>query len=115
MFTPSRHFMDFHLAGFTFWDGLDVLEELKHGTILHLVAEPDNPNDHNAVAIYYQEAKIGYVPRNKNERLAQFLFFGYGDIFETRINRLSLDHHPEGQIGVIIKIKDNRKKVKHTL
>ena len=28
---PSRHFMDFHIAGFAYYDGLDVIDQLILG------------------------------------------------------------------------------------
>lgn len=43
--------MDFHLAGFAYCDGLDVIEELKLGQTVQLVREEGNPHDPDAVAI----------------------------------------------------------------
>jgi len=108
MYTPSRHFLDFQLAGFTYWDGLEVFDQLKHGTKVRLVAEPDNPYDNEAVAVYFEDKKLGYVPKNRNAEISKFLFFGYEDIFEAMINRVSPDHHPEAQMGVLVKLRDNR-------
>jgi hypothetical protein len=109
MYTPSRHYLDFHIAGFAYWEGLEVIEELKIGSELSLVAEPDNPYDNEAVAICYKGKKLGYVPKDKNSEISKFLFFGYGEFFESYINRVSPDQHPERQFGVVIKLKDIRK------
>jgi len=35
---------------------------------------------------------------------------GYNDIFITTINRVSPEEHPENQIGVLVRIKEKRKK-----
>lgn len=109
-FEPSRHLIDFHVAGFAYCDGLDVIEELTLGKTVTLVSEADNPHDPEAVAIYYKDLKIGYVPKDKNSLLSLFLTFGYGDIFEARIQYVNKETHPERQFRVVVKIKDNRKK-----
>lgn len=110
-FEKSRHIMDFHLAGFTYYDGLEVIDELTLGKPVELVAEADNPHDPEAVAIYFQERKIGYVPREKNVLLRTFLYFGYKHIFEARIQYANKETHPERQFRIVVKIKDNRDKV----
>lgn len=108
-YEPSRYFDDFHLAGFTYYDGIDVIQELKIGQKVSLVREGDNPYDPNAVAIYYQDTKLGYVPADHNSLLSKFLFFGHGEIFEAKIQRLDLEAHPEQQIRIIVRMADLRK------
>ncbi|MGX7205298.1 HIRAN domain-containing protein [Enterococcus pingfangensis] len=107
-YEKSRHFMDFHIAGFAYYEGIDVIEELTLGKPVSLVAEPDNPYDPEAVAIYYQDQKIGYVPKDKNEYLSKFLYFGHGEIFEAKIQYINKETHPERQFRVVVKIADNR-------
>lgn len=102
----SNHFANFYLAGFTYYDGIKVFNHLKVGTKLSLVAEPDNPYDAKAVAIYLGESKIGFVPRGDNRAISKFLNLGYQDIFEAYINRVSPDEYPENQIGIVVKIKE---------
>lgn len=41
-----------------------VISQLAPGTYFQVVAEPDNPHDKNAVALYYQDTKIGYIAKN---------------------------------------------------
>ena len=102
----DRHYATFHIAGFTYYNGIDVFENLKIGTQLLLKAEPENPFDPNAVAIYYQEEKLGFVPKDENEMLRKFLNLGYTDLFEAKISQVSPDVHPEKQIRVVIRIID---------
>lgn len=109
-YEPSRHFMDFHIAGFAYYDGLDVISELKLGTPVQLVGEPDNPHDPEAVAIYYQNKKLGYIPTGKNTVFSTFLYFGHTDLFEARIQMVATDTHPERQFRVVVKVRDIRKK-----
>ena len=103
----DRHFSTFHIAGFTYYDGVDVFENLKIGTELALKAEPENPYDPNAVAIYYKKEKLGFVPKDENELLSKFLNLGYTDLFEVKINQISPDTHPEKQIRVVVRIREN--------
>lgn len=107
----SRFVIDFHLAAFAYYDGLMVIDELSLGQVVELKPEPDNPHDPNAVAIYYKEHKIGYVPEAKNDFLSTMLYFGHGDIFEARIQAMNLQQHPERQFRVVIYVKDGREKL----
>ena len=104
----DRHFSDFHIAGFTYYNGVDVFENLKIGKELFLKAEPENRHDPNAVAIYYQKAKLGYVPREKNNEISKFLNIGYSDLFEIKINQVSPETCPEKQIRVVVRIKEKK-------
>jgi len=104
----DRHFASYHIAGFTYYDGVDVFDKLKIGTKLLLKAEPENRFDPNAVAIYYKEDKLGFVPRAENEELFKFLNLGYTDLFEVKISQISPDSHPEKQIRVVVRICEKK-------
>lgn len=103
----DRHLVDFHIAGFAYYDGLEVIKDLNLGNYVTLMPEVDNPYDSNAVAIYYQNNKIGYIPKYKNRLICQLLFYGH-DLLEARIQYASYSNHPERQFRVVIMIKDNR-------
>ena len=111
-YEPTRHLVDFHIAGFAYYDGLDVVKELSLGQDVDLIHEPDNPYDPEAVVIFYKDKKLGYVPKDKNSFLSTLLYFGHGNILEARIQSINLDGHPERQFRVVVKIKDLRKKDK---
>ena len=66
-YEPPRHIVDFHIAGFAYYDGLDVINELSLGQPVTLMVETDNPYDSEAVAVYYKDKKIGEII--VNERL----------------------------------------------
>ena len=104
----DRHFSNFNLAGFTYYDGIEVFSELKVGAPLTMKAEPDNKYDPCAVAIYYDDKKLGYVPKDDNLLLFKFLELGHTDLFEVRITRLSPEKHPEGQVGVVVRINEKQ-------
>lgn len=46
---------------------------LKPGTPAVLVREPTNQYDANAIAVYVDGRRIGYVPKKQNAVLAQFI------------------------------------------
>ena len=103
------HLDNFHIAGFSYWEGCEAFEYLKIGTKLDLIREADNQFDPYAVAIYYDEFKLGFIPRDSNHDISKYLDMGLDDIYEARIQRISPDEHPEHQIEVILYIKNQKK------
>ena len=80
------------LAGFQFHQGDIAWSSMTVGAPLDLVREPDNRHDPNAVAVYFRENKLGYVPRGENGAVAQML--DRGEEFAATISRLTLDEDP---------------------
>lgn len=101
----NRHLCNFQIAGFTYYEGAEVFNELKIGTHLTLKREPENKFDPYAIALYYNDKKLGFVPRGENKELSKFLEMGYSDIFTATINQIDPHEYPENQVGVIVKIK----------
>lgn len=101
------HFLGFNLAGFSYYKGVIVFDELKIGSQLRLERELNNKYDPKAVAIYFGEHKLGYIPRNSNSEISKFCEQGYSNIFDVRINRISPTESPEEQIGVAVFIVEN--------
>jgi hypothetical protein len=95
-----------HIAGFSYYDGVEVFKMLEIGTRLRLVPEPENPFDPFAVAVYFRETKLGYIPRQQNRTVHQFLELGYRDLFDVIINRVTPEANPEGQIGIVVRIRE---------
>lgn len=83
-----------------------VLSELKPGMQLELVSEEENRYDPCAIAIYYGDYKLGFVPRSQNKTLSQLMALGYDDIFDARVQRVSPEEHPEQQVGVVVFLKN---------
>ena len=104
--TINKHFANFYIAGFTYWDGCRAFPELKIGKSLKLIREENNKFDPYAVAIYYEGYKLGFVPQGNNQMICQFIELGYADIFDVRVQRLSPDAHPEKQVGVVVFLKE---------
>lgn len=107
MYTPSKHFVDFHLAGFSYWDGAKIIGSLSPGDKLDLKVEPENPYDPEAVALYKDGNKLGYIPSDRNSAISQLLFFGH-DIFEAYVFQIDPTAHLERQVKVTVMIKDAR-------
>ena len=103
----NRQYFNCHIAGFSHWEGCLVINELKPGAKLELVRDIHNPFDPYAVAIYYENTKLGYIPKSQNEDISIFLDMGHSDIFDVRVQSVSPDNHPESQVRVAIFIKNN--------
>lgn len=64
----------YSIIGTQFCEGANViLAELEDGAVVWLVREPTNQYDANAVAVYVDKTRVGYVPKKTNLVLAQFI------------------------------------------
>ena len=80
------------VAGYQFYDGDWVWSSLAVGASLRLVREPENQHDPNAVAVYFRDEQLGYVPRVENTAIAQML--DHGEHLEASISKLHLTENP---------------------
>ncbi len=103
----NRQYFNCHIAGFSHWEGCLVINDLKPGAKLELERDANNPFDPHAVAIYYENNKLGYIPKNQNEDISIFLDMGHSNIFDARVQSVSPDNHPESQVRIAIFIKNN--------
>ena len=101
MTNTREHLANFHIAGLTYYEAIRCFENLKIGTKLELKMETDNKFDARAVAIYYNEFKLGFVPKSENRIFYKLLSMGYNTIFETTIQQVDGSEHPENQIRVV--------------
>ena len=107
-YEPSRHLISFHVAGFQHWDGATVLSKLSPGCQLDLVPEFDNPHDPEAIALYIDGVKIGYVPADKNGLISTLAFFGHTSVFECRVLQVAPEKDPWEQVRMGIYVVDAR-------
>ena len=96
-----EHFAHFHVAGFSYYEGVLAFEKLKIGEKVNLKAEPQNTYDKNAVEIFHGDHKLGYIPRGVNREISKLLVSGH-DCFEARVQWVDGETHPENQVGVIV-------------
>ena len=61
------------VAGFQYDKGERLFGRLQTGTPLRLVREAENRYDRNAVAVYFQGEKLGFVPRSDNCAISQLM------------------------------------------
>lgn len=97
----KEHLANFNIAGFTYYDGVDCFQQLQIGTHLKLVLEADNKYDPRAVAIYYEDYKLGFVPRNENRIIYKLLKVGL-DCLTAKVQMVDLKEHPENQVRVVV-------------
>ena len=69
-----------------------------------LVAEPQNEHDKNAIAIYWNDLHIGYVPRRRNREVGALLKAGYEDILFATVTDIDPDEYIDRQIVVTLSI-----------
>ena len=80
------------VAGYQFYGGDWVWSSLTVGASLKLVREADNEHDADAVAVYFHDEQLGYVPRVENTAIAQML--DRGEHLEARISKLHSTENP---------------------
>ncbi len=63
----------FHVAGFQYYRGPELIARIRPGSEIRLVAEPENPYDVHAVRVEHHGEKLGYVPRRENQPTSRLL------------------------------------------
>ena len=80
------------LAGFQFYDGKALWDEMKTGDALTLVREGNNPHDANAVRVEWKGNRLGYIPRRENADVARQM--DRGAVVKARIVKLTQARNP---------------------
>ena len=80
------------LAGFRYYAGETLWQEMHEGDRLTLVREADNPHDANAVRIEWRGQKLGYLPRTENRTVATAM--DGGEAVDARIAKLRQHRNP---------------------
>ena len=76
VFSKDITVLDCLVAGTSFYNVKSIETELNENDKLDLQREPSNEYDEFAIAIYYKEQKIGFIPKIKNESVARLLDAG---------------------------------------
>lgn len=58
------------LRGFSYYDGPKIIDDINKSGQLEMVREPNNKYDKRAIAFYFNEQKIGYLPKESNKTLS---------------------------------------------
>jgi hypothetical protein len=80
------------LAGFQYYDGKVLWDDMKPGDALTLVRERDNPHDANAVRVEWNGSRLGYIPRRENAGVARQM--DRGAAVKARIVKLTEARNP---------------------
>ncbi|KMQ70818.1 HIRAN domain-containing protein [Chryseobacterium koreense] len=106
----KEHLAHFHVAGFTFYEGVSVFQKLKVGKKVKFELEEDNKWDPRAVAIYFKGEKIGFIPRTENRIFYKFLKVGITQ-FEARIQKVDPHEHTERMVEIVVHLIPEKEKV----
>jgi hypothetical protein len=86
------------LAGFQFYAGKTLWDEMQQGDALTLTREPANVHDANAIRVEWRGRKLGYLPRSENRAVATEM--DRGGRVEARIAKLHRHRDPWKRIVV---------------
>ncbi|WP_374486489.1 HIRAN domain-containing protein [Zoogloea sp.] len=86
------------LAGFQYYGGKILWDEMREGDALTLVREPDNAHDRYAVRVEWRGQKLGYLPRAENRAVAEEM--DRGSAIGGRIGKLAKDPNPWKRLRV---------------
>ena len=91
------------LAGFQYYQGKQLWDEIRVGDALTLTREPGNPYDGNAVRVEWNGHKLGYVPQRENRAVAQHM--DRGGLVEARVSKLTKHRNPWQRIEFEVFVK----------
>lgn len=67
------YLQQFFVAGFRFYKGMELLPYMNNNDLLELRREASNEYDDCAIALYWQQEKIGFIPADLNKLLAKLM------------------------------------------
>lgn len=91
------------IAGFQYYQGDKVWPQLVQGQQITLQREPTNTYDARAVAVYWEQQKLGFIPRLDNAAISQLL--DRGEILEATIIKLQESDSPWNRMTVEVRWK----------
>jgi len=87
-FTREVFILDITIAGTSYCPQMDeVFPQLQKDTVLKMQRDPNNQYDENAIGIYYQDVRIGWVPRTMNTIISRLM--DAGKAFFCRVSNLN--------------------------
>jgi hypothetical protein len=91
---PTRRILlqESPLAGYQYHRASGIWPFLRVGEKLQLRREAGNPHDPNAIAVWFKNEHLGYVPLRENKTLARMM--DRGERLEAQIVRLLDDDNP---------------------
>lgn len=87
-----------YLSGYQYHQGKKLEHLFKPGIQVNLKLEPDNPFDDDAVAVYYSNARIGFIPSGWNDAVANLL--KQGQAVKAEVTRFDPNLEPWERLQV---------------
>ena len=113
IFTKRKiYLLQCFVAGFRFNNGMELLELMEVNDVIELKREPNNEHDTSAIALYWQQEKIGYVPADNNLILAKLLDAEALPLFAI-ITHLNKKVKPWENVSIAIYFLQEEKKELH--
>ena len=89
------------VAGFRHYKGMDLLQEMEVNDFIELKREHHNLHDEFAIALYWQQEKIGFIPAEHNQTIARLLDAEALPILAT-ITNLNRDVKPWENVAIAV-------------
>lgn len=80
-------FKETEIKGTEYISNQHIFYMFEENDILMLKAEPNNKHDEYAVAVYFGDNKVGYLPRRDNKEISLLLQSGWDTLFVTYVSR----------------------------
>ena len=90
-----------NVAGFRYYGGNRVLSRINAGDTVIMRREPRNPYDRRAIALYWGNEKLGYIPRADNLVIANLL--DQGASLKARVMKKKIRGNPHEMIEIQVR------------
>ena len=90
---------DSPVAGFQYYRGEAIWSALSVGDELRLFSERDDHHDSRAIEIYWQDEKLGYVPRSDNAIVS---LLDRGHRLNAKLAKIEISTNPWQRLSVEI-------------
>jgi len=92
-----------NVAGFRYYRGEKVWQHIHPSDPVTLKREPQNPHDRKAVALYWRNEKLGYIPRTDNSVIANLL--DQGAPLNASIRKKNPSPNPWERLEIRVELK----------
>lgn len=89
-----------YIAGFQYYEGVEVEQMLKENDSLILKRESQNTHDCYAIEVFCGNNKLGYLPREENKVIARMM--DQGVTLKARIRNIDPDAHPFRRVKISV-------------
>ncbi len=90
------------LAGYQYHRAAAIWPFLRVGEPLRLMREPNNPHDRHAVAVWFRNEHLGYIPRRENRSLARLM--DQGERLEAKIIQMQDHRDPWRKLRIRVEL-----------